>query len=338
MLVIDLSKTGIQKASFYFGLEEYLLNNDFGDSNIFVIWKCKPTVMVGKHQNTLEEIDFSYVKDNNIDIVRRKSGGGAIFTDEGTVQFTFITKDSDTNTISFKDFVDPIVDFLKQFNIDSNNNTRNDVVINLSDGIQRKVSGNAQYIRNKNVLHHGSILINTNIDKLSKSLTPRKSKLTSKGIKSVKERVLNILDLIDNKEYNTDLFMKDLERKIAEHHCATYYEITENDLVQIKNYEEEFLSWDWNFGKSPNFKYKNIVENSNGKIIAYINVESGKISDIVLEGDYFSNLDFERLLIGTEYELEAIKEKIESIKKENSIEEIIYNFNDDDLLKLLFEL
>ncbi len=163
---------------FNFALEEYLMTEkDLRDDEIFLLWRTNPTVMIGRYQNTYCEINKKYVKENNINVVRRNSGGGTIYTDMGAWQFTFIEKNYKENGISFGKFTEPIVNALRKENIDAHFNSRNDLLIG-----KRKFSGNAQYRKDDVMLHHGSILFNTDIKAMVESITVAEDKIIAKGI------------------------------------------------------------------------------------------------------------------------------------------------------------
>ena len=183
MLYIDTLTNNKNHCGFYFGLEEYLIKDYDYNSDIFLLWSVEPTVMIGRHQVTNIEIDRNFVKDNNIHVVRRNSGGGAVYTDPGCLQFSFITSNKSHSDI-FRGQVNNIVN--AEFT------GRNDILAN-----GKKFSGNAEYIYKDRMVMHGTILFNTDFNNLIGSLTPDKSKLTSHAISSVKSRVINIGELLE---------------------------------------------------------------------------------------------------------------------------------------------
>ena len=170
----------------YFNLacEEYILK-EFNEE-CFMLWRNSPCIVVGKNQNTLSEINKDYVDKNNITIVRRLSGGGAVFHDLGNINFTFISNQKETFN-DFKRFTVPIIDALKQLNVNAEFSGRNDLTI---DG--KKFSGNAQYCYKNRVLHHGTLLFSANVKDISQSLNVKEKKFEGKAVKSVKSRVTNI--------------------------------------------------------------------------------------------------------------------------------------------------
>lgn len=172
-----------------FALEYYLTSEKpFRDKTVFLIWRTTPTVMVGKFQNTYREINSRFVEENDINVVRRMSGGGTIFTDLGGWQFTFIAP-AQSEQISFREYTEPVIEVLQSLGVEAYFDGRNDIMV---DG--KKVSGNAQYMRNGFVVHHGSLLYSTDLDMLERSTVSNEEKLQSKGVSSVREHVGNISD------------------------------------------------------------------------------------------------------------------------------------------------
>ncbi|HCX64921.1 MAG TPA: lipoate--protein ligase, partial [Eubacteriaceae bacterium] len=167
-------------------LEEYLMQEMPKDDYVF-FYIHSPSIIIGKHQNTIEEINQEYVNENNIFISRRLSGGGAVYHDEGNLNFSFVMKAENKDINNFKKFTQPIILALKELGIESELSGRNDLTI---DG--KKFSGNAQYARKGRLLHHGTLLFDSTMSNLSKSLNVKELKIKSKGVKSVKSRVTNI--------------------------------------------------------------------------------------------------------------------------------------------------
>jgi lipoate-protein ligase A len=197
MLLIYNDKTN---PYFNLAMEEYLLKNF--NEDLFILWRNESSVIVGKNQNTLSEINLEYIKENNIPVVRRQSGGGAVFHDLGNINFTFIANDNNSFS-DFKRFTQPIIDLLKTLDINAEFSGRNDLLI---DG--KKFSGNAQYNYKNKVMHHGTLLFSSQIGDLSNALKVKPIKFEGKGIKSVKSRVTNIsehlkydIDILEFKDF-----------------------------------------------------------------------------------------------------------------------------------------
>lgn len=179
-------ETGSTDVYYNFGLENYFATEKRLPDTVFLFWRTTPTLMVGKYQNILEEINKPYADAHGIHLVRRMSGGGTIYTDLGGWQFTFI-EHSPEQQIEFAQYIGPVVDAVRELGADASFNGRNDLLI---DG--RKFSGNAQYRLGDCIVHHGSLLYDTNIEQMVASTTVDPYKILSKSIKSVRDRVTNI--------------------------------------------------------------------------------------------------------------------------------------------------
>ena len=306
MLLINNDNTN---PYFNFALEEYLLKKT--DKDLFRLWMCDPCISVGKNQNTISEINSDYVRKNSIPIVRRQSGGGAVFHDLGNLNFTFIS--CNNNSFSdFKRFTQPIIDLLKTLGINAEFSGRNDLLI---DG--KKFSGNAQYNYKNKVIHHGTLLFSSQISNLSNALKVKPIKLESKGIKSVKSRVTNISEHLD-KPMNISEF-RDLVMNyvFSLNSNNSYFNLTEKDIENVnKLSKEKYSTWEWNFGNSPNYSLVNELRYIGGTLEFHLNVSKGFITDIKFFGDFFGKTDIsnvEDLLIGVKHEEESLKEKLNNI-------------------------
>lgn len=306
MLLINNDNTN---PYFNFALEEYLLKKT--DKDLFRLWMCDPCISVGKNQNTISEINSDYVRKNSIPIVRRQSGGGAVFHDLGNLNFTFIS--CNNNSFSdFKRFTQPIIDLLKTLGINAEFSGRNDLLI---DG--KKFSGNAQYNYKNKVIHHGTLLFSSQISNLSNALKVKPIKLESKGIKSVKSRVTNISEHLD-KPMNISEFRDSVMNYVFSLNSNnSYFNLTEKDIENVnKLSKEKYSTWEWNFGNSPNYSLVNELRYIGGTLEFHLNVSKGFITDIKFFGDFFGKKDIsnvEDLLIGVKHEEESLKEKLNNI-------------------------
>lgn len=313
---------------FNFALEYYLITEkQLPEDQVFIFWRTEPTLMIGKYQNTIEEINEDYAKKNGIKVVRRITGGGTIYTDMGGWQFSFITRGL-AETIDFNKYIGPVIEGLKKLEVPAEFNSRNDLVI---DG--KKFSGNAQCMLNGYTLHHGSLLFHTDFEQMVKSLTVDDYKIISKGIKSVKERVTNISEHL-TKPIDTDTFRKLMVESIMQGSKAEY-KLTAADLDRINAIaREKFTSWEWNYGKSPKFNITRTGRFDGGKMEFKLDVKNGKITDCTIYGDFFGTIDIKVLseaLIGTAYEKESIKKAIQSC----DIKQGFYQINVDELADII---
>lgn len=327
MIYIDSRSTS---PYFNFALEEYLMTEkDLGDDEIFLFWRTNPTVMVGRYQNTYYEINERYVKENNINIIRRNSGGGTIYTDMGAWQFTFIEKNYKENGISFGKFTEPVVQALRKENIDAYFNSRNDLLIG-----KRKFSGNAQYRKDNAMLHHGSILFNTDIKSMVESITVAEDKIIAKGIKSVRERVINISEVMDENitsENFRDIMLNSLQKD------SKIYTLTEEDIVAINKIKEnKFESWDWNYGKNPVFNINRWRRFDGGRVDFKLNIKKGIIKDCTIEGDFFLSGDIskvEKAFINCKYAKDDISKILDTL----NIDKCFYKITKDNLLQCIID-
>lgn len=326
MVYINCSSTD---ANFNFALEKYCMYElDIGDA-YFLFWRTEPTLMIGKFQNALQEINMTYVKENNVNVVRRITGGGTIYTDMNGWQFSFITRQPQGKNIDFAYFTKPIIDALASMKVEAELSGRNDLLI---DG--RKFSGNAQFKAKDVNLHHGSILFNTNIENMVKALTVADDKLIAKGIKSVRSRVTNVAEHLSE-----DLTSEGFRDRMLAFLTAdmTTYELTDKDMERINAIKaDQFDTWEWNYGKTPKFNVTKEHRYAGGKLSVCSFVEKGVIKDIEFYGDFFEQKDLKTLkgcLIGCRYEKEAIG----TVLKENEGDSYIFRISSDEILDLIIE-
>ena len=315
----------------YFNLaaEEYILKEK--NDECFMLWRNEPCIVIGKNQNTLSEINIDYVKENNITVVRRLSGGGAVFHDLGNLNFTFIVNDKEDSFTNFKKFTQPIIEVLKGLNVHAEFSGRNDLTI---DG--KKFSGNAQYNYKNRVLHHGTLLFSSNMSDMSGALKVKPIKFEGKGVKSVVSRVTNIsehlttpISIIEFKDMIMD-YIKSINNG------KDLYEFTEKDLDiinKIKN--DKYSTWDWNFGSSPKYSFTNQKKYVGGNVEFNLNVEKGIIREIRLFGDFFGKCDvsdIEKALTGVKHSENAISEALLKF----DINSYFSNISVEDLISGMF--
>lgn len=313
---------------FNFGLEYYLTSEKcFEENTVLLFWRTFPTLMVGKYQNTYEEIDMDYAEENNINIVRRMSGGGTIYTDPGGWQYSFITK-SDKDKISFDEYMEPIIELLKSLGINAEFNGRNDLVIG-----GRKFSGTAQYKHNGYTVHHGSLLYDTDLEKMARSTTVDEYKMSSKGIKSVRERVTNISehmkDPVGINEFKNTAVAQLLGDTGEEYRLSSY------DIERIKFLaKEKFDNWDSKFGKNPSFNVVKTGHFEGGNVELKLYVEKGIIKDAGIYGDFFANVNRKKIcniFNGCVYEKNSLKKRL----NDNNFDEYVYRITADQIAEMI---
>jgi lipoate-protein ligase A len=295
---------------FNLALEEYILTGT--DINAIILWRNSEAVIVGSNQNTVSEIDADYVRTNGIAVVRRLSGGGAVFHDPGNVNFTFIHKLRGGDFSNYRKFTEPIVGYLAELGVKAELQGRNDLVI---DGL--KFCGNAQVVRKERIMHHGCILYSADFGHLERALRPRESKMESKGIKSVRKRVTNIADHMASPIPAKD-FYNGLASYFSKHLAGVKpYKLSAGDIASAEKISrEKYETWEWNFGHSPrcNIEYERRYDF--GAVGAKVFVDRGVIIEIHIFGDFFGMLDKSRLesaIVGVRHNKEAVKSALEGL-------------------------
>lgn len=307
-------------------LEEIILKDEDIKDDILLLYINKNTIVIGRNQNAHEEVNADFVKANKVNIIRRISGGGAVYQDEGNLSFSFITKKQPG---SYQKFLIPIIDFLKSLNIDAQFHGKNDLLANGA-----KVSGNAQYIYKDRMFHHGTLLFNVNLDVLAKAIKPNPLKLQSKAIKSIRQRVGNIKDMLDEEMDNKE-FAQRLVDFFIDKYNASWWDVSNYKVDKVKALTKIRESYDWNYRKNPIFTFKNEMRFAGGTISVFINVVNDTIENIEFIGDFLSQTnieDFEQKFIGLPYNKQKISQIIDQEKKWT-----IYfgKLTKDDLKKLL---
>ncbi len=315
----------------YFNLaaEEYVLKNIKRDS--FMLWRNEPSIIVGKHQNTLAEINLDYVNANQIKVVRRLSGGGAVFHDLGNLNFTFIATDENHKLIDFRKFTRPILEVLQKMGVEAKFEGRNDLTI---DG--RKFSGNAEHVYKNRVLHHGTLLFSAVMADLSNALNVDPDKFQDKAVKSVRSRVTNISEHLKEQLSVLEFRDKILQYVMESNPQAEMYSFSRHDIDAInKLKEEKYMNWDWNFGYSPKYNFRKTLKTDGGKLEVVLQVNNGLIEDVRFFGDYFNKLDpgeIEKALIGVAHNEKEINEKLHAF----NVSDYFLKMNHADLLSAIF--
>jgi lipoate-protein ligase A len=282
----------------YFNLacEEYIFEALDQTKSYFMLWQNHNTVVVGKHQNTVEEINQGYVQTHDIHVVRRLSGGGAVYHDLGNLNFTFIVDKNVIGDFDFKVFTAPVIKALARLGVTAEFNSRNDLTI---DG--KKFSGNSQYHKGNRLLHHGTLLFNSDLDMIQQVLTVKQDKIESKGIKSIRSRVTNISEHMQGAASINEFKALLVENMFSAGELEER-KFTDVDITCIERLrDEKYASWDWNFGASPKYNARKSKRFECGEVTALLQVEKGRISGIKFYGDYFGSgesSDVEKILTG----------------------------------------
>lgn len=298
----------------YFNIasEEYLLAR-FPEEEILLFYINAPSIIIGKFQNTLAEINLDYVTTNNIKVVRRLSGGGAVYHDLGNLNFSFHSKASDSDFSDFETFTKPVIQLLNKLDVPAKLEGRNDLLV---DG--KKFSGNAKTVKSKKMIQHGTILINSEMSVLADALKVNPLKFVDKAVKSNRARVTNLIDYLPEGT-TTDSFKQLFiqEIKASSKDDVILYHFDEQDIAEIeKLVKERYNTWEWNFGASPDYNFKKANKVPAGFIEVHLNVHKGHITEAKIFGDFFASNPIEELenqLVGIKHDQDAIRALFEKI-------------------------
>jgi lipoate---protein ligase len=329
MLFID--NKGITDPRINLAIEEYALKNLDINETYLLFYINEPSIIIGKNQNTIEEINTEYVEKNGIHVVRRLSGGGAVYHDLGNLNFSFITKDDGDSFHNFRKFTEPVVNALRKMGVNAELSGRNDL---LAEG--RKISGNAQFSTRGRMFSHGTLLFDSEIESVVSALNVKKDKIESKGIKSIRSRVANISEFLSNKvtiEEFRSLLLKNIFEGLDE---IPEYVLTEKDWEDIHELSKErYQNWDWNYGKSPKFNLQHSHRFPVGQIDVRFEVNKGIIDQCKIYGDFFGVGDvtvIEDKLTGIKYE----KSQIVSAMEDVDIKHYFGNISKEDFINLIY--
>lgn len=329
--MIFIENEGNTNPKLNLALEEYILRNFSADHDYLLFYINEPSIIIGRNQNTLEEINQNYVTDHNIHIVRRVSGGGAVYHDFGNLNFSFITNHDVKSLNNFKKFTAPVIKVLKQLGLDAELKGRNDIQV-----AEKKISGTAQFSTGKRMVSHGTLLLDTDLGEVVNALNVKMSKIQSKGHKSVRSRVANISEFLSEPLSITDFRQLVLEGLYEESEPFETYHLTPEEWKAVHQLKEEkYDTWDWNYGRSPKFNIQRSKRFPIGEIDLRIFVEKGLIKDFKIFGDFFGKepvTSLEQLLIGVRYDQEEISKALNDIE----IEEYFGAISKDDFLELIY--
>ncbi|GAB1803995.1 lipoate--protein ligase [Priestia megaterium] len=329
MLFIDNQKNYDPRINL--AIEEYALKHLDINETYLLFYINEPSIIIGKNQNTIEEINTKYVEDQKIHVVRRLSGGGAVYHDKGNLNFSFITKDDGNSFHNFKKFTEPVVEALKKLGVNAELSGRNDL---MAEG--RKISGNAQFSTKGRMFSHGTLLFDSEIENVVSALKVKKDKIESKGIKSIRNRVANISEFLEQK-VTVEEFREMLLRYIFDgEENITEYKLTEKDWETIHQISKErYQSWDWNYGKSPKFNLQHSHRFPVGQIDVRLEVNKGKIDACTIYGDFFGVGDVQEVqekLTGVRYEKASIEQALEDI----DIPHYFGNITKEEFVELIY--
>lgn len=271
-------------------LEEYVFEQMDRSQSYFMLWQNDNTIVVGKYQNTAEEINKEFVDAQGIRVVRRLSGGGAVYHDQGNLNFTFITDQEGLAKFNFRVFVKPVLNALAELGVQAEFTGRNDLVL-----AGQKFSGNSQYAKRGRVLHHGCIMLDSNLDKVRDALRVRDAKFTSKSVKSVRSRVTTINEHAPHR-ISMEEFKDALKKQVFAENDITEYRLTGADRAEVlRLMHEKYETWDWNFGFYRAYSIRREQKFDGGLVTVDMDVKRGVITEIRFSGDFFGDGDLQEL-------------------------------------------
>jgi len=327
-----IDNKGITDPRINLAIEEYALKTMDVDKDSYLLFYInEPSIIIGRNQNTVEEINTEYVDANGIHVVRRLSGGGAVYHDLGNLNYSFITKDDGESFRNFKKFTEPVIKALAEMGVKAELLGRNDILV---EG--RKVSGNAQFATQGRLYTHGTLMFDTEIERVVSALKVKKDKIESKGIKSIRSRVANISEFIEEPMTIEQFRQRILNSIFNGEENIQYVELTNDDWDKIHQLSaERYGNWDWNYGKSPKCNMQHSHRFPVGGIDVRLQVNKGKIEEVHIFGDFFGVGEvavIEESLKNVQYDRESITKALNSL----DIPTILGGITKDEFVNLIY--
>lgn len=321
MIYIALPDDKVRRLSFYLAMEEYIAHN-INEDECFFMWQVNPTVIFGRNQLMENEVNLEYVRANGIETYRRKSGGGCVYADFSNIMFSYITKDRNVS-FTFLSYLQRVALTLQKLGINAIASGRNDITVD-----EKKVSGNAFYRTSEKSIVHGTMLFNTDLEKLVLSITPNDKKLISKGVESVRKRVTNLSEYID-------IDIEEFKSFVRTHLCDQDRTLTNDEIAKVEEIEKEYLSEEFIYGNNPRYSLVKHSYSDAGDIQIRMELKNNVIKDINIVGDYFLVGDIDVLLkklLNTNYDRQAVEEVLKEVK----LEDYIFNLSKSHFIDILF--
>ena len=309
--------------------DEFCLESLPIDEPVFFLWQNRPAVIVGLNQEVNTEVNLDYLNKNNIALVRRVTGGGAVYHDLGNLNYTIVGRSEDLER-DYPEYASILMKALQELGIPATLSGRNDILV---DG--KKVSGFAKRVCKNRLMVHGTLMYDVDLEVLPQALTPSASKLQSKGIASVRSRVANLRDYLPEVA-DIQAFSQRLEEILSCHYTDTEYQLSAEDLASIQRLaDEKFAQWEWNYGRSPKATLTHSARLACGTVEIHLKIAENRIVFCQFGGDFLGNLptsEVESALNGMVYEANAIRECL----KKMEIGQYFDGVEVDDLVGIMF--
>ena len=322
---------GITHASRNLALEEYVFRNAGGEDSLLLFYVNAPSIIIGRNQNTIEEINPEVVRERGIQVVRRVSGGGAVYHDLGNLNFSFITPYAPERFNRYEEFTRPVVEVLRELGVPAELSGRNDI---LAGG--RKISGNAQFVSRGRMFSHGTLLLDSDLDAVTAALQPKPGKVESKGHKSVRSRVANISEFL-SRPLDVHELRERIVARIWGEDDPPRLELGEPDWAGVEALvERKYGAWEWNYGESPACNVQRSKRFPTGEVDLRIQVERGWIRGIRIFGDFMGRRDVAELegrLHGVRYDREDLARLLDSVQ----VGEYVGDLTPEEFLALLVD-
>lgn len=329
MLYIENRST---EPAYNLALEQHFFEHLPQGESCFMLWQNRDAVIIGRYQNTLEEINEPYISAHGIQVVRRMTGGGAVYHDLGNLNYSIICDVADMSTLNFRFFCEPIAAALQRMGVDAHVLGRNDILV---EG--KKISGSAQHMCGGRLLHHGTLLFSTDLVRMAQALTPAEGTVHSESSKSVRSRVTNISNHLPRPASMEQFWQLVKEEVVCPQHMREYAISQEDHQGTLQLCKTRYRIWDWNYGLSPKCSIQKVRRVPDcGTLRIGMNVEQGLISDFSLRGDYFSigdSSDLSQRLIGVSPDYPSLVNALRGYR----VEEHIYHLTTDCLLRAILE-
>ena len=308
--------------------DEYCLESLSIDEPVFFLWQNRPAVIVGFNQEVNTEVNLDYLKEQGIDLVRRVTGGGAVYHDFGNLNYTIVGPSEDLER-DYPEYAGIMMKALQSLGVPATLSGRNDILV---EG--RKVSGFAKRVCRNRLMVHGTLMYKVDVDVLTNVLSPSATKLQSKGVSSVRSRVANLCDYLPEiKDIQT--FSQRLEEILSNHYADAEYQLSEDDLANIQRQtDEKFATWEWNYGRSPKATLTNSARLACGTVEIHLTLNENRISTCRFGGDFLGNLpasEIEQALKGVVYDRVSIHHCLSQME----IGQYFDGVDAEDLVKLM---